>query len=467
MRIRCKFSIAAVFLLSLSMHAWTQESRLANIDERTMTAWMEQVQSDIEQLLGYKLPKSLRYMPVNERFFLQVYAPRDLVTHLRWRYLPALKKDASLLHDALRDNKQVTAVRYAEETDVVLVCLEKLEDMAKWDDSLKEVNSPQFLLLSLVHEAVRSALDARYNLDACRKNCVDPEEWFALKEIVEGRAQWVTKQVAKKLKYDSWFPLLMRVYQHVPTSSAKPKNRAASMSAQQQRAWAGVRGLRFFEYLAEQKQDDSEKSLFRRPPRHVQSILEPKLYLSLLQSNRADPAKLLAKMEESLPAKSWEVRQQAWNPAMVEQLAALRGLQNLASLVRRSWLEGRAVVWNGKDEPWKHISIRVARLQQPRNAGSCFDLMTMLHRKRDVHSVSQVATPQRVTRSQSKPVKLDGVDEATLFERTLVDHRNIETSQTILLCRLGNTVAEIIWHGAPANLTWAEEMVALLQNRDG
>src|SRR5262249_35064678 len=157
----------------------------------------------------------------------------------------------------------------------------------------QSANSPAFLQLALVHEVARFVLDQRYGLARRRGDCRDREEFVAWQAVLEGRAQWATAEVARRLGTQATFPLLAARSRYVPDAGPDPALRTYSQTAIQVRAWAYAQGLVFFNYLHDKRLADVEKRAFTRPPRQVRWLEKPELYLRAEQSNRPDLAAAL------------------------------------------------------------------------------------------------------------------------------------------------------------------------------
>jgi hypothetical protein len=415
-------------------------------DVAALASWLRQVQPDLEKALGYPLPK----LPRLQFGTLREAADPDTAAHLRWRF-PHLK-DAALaraLEDARTVNNSATLARLLDGTNVIFVRPDNQRQIAGWDKDLSGAFEPDFLKLALVHETVRYALDVRHDLPRRRQACRDAEEWFALQALVEGRTQQVTRQLASKLGMEKSFPLLAERFLHAPDASPDPGLRTTSQSAMRQLHWACTSGRLFYSYLQEHGVADIERQVFSQPPRVVQWIENPDLYLRTVQSRGRDLATIMRKLEGMLPGAEWRPAQQAWTPAMVIQAAQVFVAKGLAEKRVEAWQEGRTILWTHRTNPVRLVSLSVTRLQTTNAARSFFNFTLDLDRKAD--------EMVKAADSRSRSIRITGADEAVLSERTIGGQ-----ASWALRVRRGEQFIELDWYGGPADLTWAQDLVQAL-----
>ncbi len=418
-----------------------------------------QARPHLETVLGARLERPPQFRALSAEQMQQLPDP-DLEACVRWQF-PELQQDA--LARALEITRFASAgatlARHAEGFDVIYVVPDNLPRIANWERSLQSANAPAFLQLALVHEAARFALDQRYGLAARRATCRDREEFLAWLAVVEGRAQWVTSQVARRLGSQALFPLLAQRYLHVPDAAPDPALRTYSQTALRMRYWADVRGLAFFNVLQEKNLPDAEKRAFTRPPRVVRWIDRPDLYVRAEQSNRTDLATALRGLEQALPEAEWSAGQQAWTPAMVKQVAALLGERDRAERVTSTWDEGRTLVWSLRKDPRQMVAVSVVRHETPAGARSYFGFAVDLQRKQD-QVVANCGPSIRVVESRATSVKLPGVEEAVRNDKRMQYGAGTEpVSVSTLLARAGDVVLECTWHGLPPETGWAERVL--------
>src|SRR5262245_45331800 len=255
-------------------------------------AWLAQVWPEPQKFMG-PLPK----MPMLHSDSFARQAEPDVAASVKWRW-PHLKDDdrARAVEDAQAVTASACVARLVEGTNVILVRPENQKSIAGWSKELERADSEDFFRLALIHETVRYVLDTRYDLAKLRQACQDAEEWFALEGLIDGRAQWVTRQIARQLGMEEYFPLLADRFLHVPDQDADPALRTISQSVVHRRHWAYEKGLAFFEYLETQGIGDAEKQVFSKPPKLTKWIEEPELYVRSLKSKRPDLGAVLSRL---------------------------------------------------------------------------------------------------------------------------------------------------------------------------
>jgi hypothetical protein len=383
---------------------------------------------ELEKIMG-PLPKK----PMLEAGSITRQADPDVAACVKWRW-PHLKDDA--LARALTDAQAVTAsaaiARPIEGTNVNPVRPENQKLSVAywdWDKYAEKANSSDFFKLALIHETVRYVLDSRYDLAKRRLACQDAEEWFALHALIEGRAQLVTRQLARKFGLEEYFPLLAERFGHVPDQDKDPALRTISQSVVHRRRWAYQQGLAFFDYLENQGIADAEEQVFNKPPKLTKWIEEPELYVRSLKSKRADLATILEKLEKVPPPGVWTSQQQSWTPEMLIQVGGLFGDQELAKRIADSWPEGRSLIWSDKNNPGRHVALTITRFQTAAFAQAYQGFVQHLQSKR-----REIAA------------------EALKLMKTQVRISHAE-----------NSVIEISWYGLEPDLAWAERVIALIQ----
>jgi hypothetical protein len=425
-------------------------------DADALTLWLEKVRPEIERVLGYPPPRVR--VEIAARAESQ---SGDVEMHLRLRF-PHLDKASypPALADARAVNEQAELARVGKGT--IRVYPEHAARMPRWHSSMQAAAGPDLIKLAMVHELVRSALETRYDLARKRATCRDAEEWFALEAVIEGRAQWVTRELAGRLGLQAAFPLLAQRLLYVPDVSPDPALRLMSQSVQRQKYWANTEGLTFWTYLDSVKEGDEAK-VFARPPRETKWISQPALYVAAMRDRRQDLAAVLAALQTSLPGADWSVQPQAWTPGMLVQVAALLGERPRAEKIVPSWVEGRSLIWSKKNDPACVVSLSVARFDSAGNARAYFGFAVDLQRKRDELSNTPGGLPLRVVESRTAKPALDAADEAILLEKKveLPGSRQPVPVHTLLV-RQGDQVVEMSWHGLSADVTWAQSILRSL-----
>jgi hypothetical protein len=417
----------------------------------------------LEAVVGARLerPPQFRLATVEQ---LRSLPDSDVEAHLRWQF-PALRDEArrQALEAALHVAASDTAARHVEGSDVIFVNPDQPGALARLDERLAPAAAPEFLQLALVHEAALYILDTRYDLRRRRAACRDQEAYKVLQACMDGWAQWVTWQVARRLGTEAFFPLLAERFLHVPDVGTDPAQRTVSQTALRQRYWAYTEGLAFFTHLEEQGMRQVDRQVFTRPPRQVGWIERPQLYVWAERTGRADLAAALARLEQLPPPGRWQAAQQPWTPAMVRQVAALVGERQPMDKILASWDEGRSLVWTMNGSLGHQVAISVVRHDTPAAARCYYGFAVALERKSDELSRGPCAGVMRVVETKSAAIALPGVEEAVRYDkRVQFGQGGAPVAVTTLLARAGDLVIEFTWHGAPADTGWAGRVVDVL-----
>jgi hypothetical protein len=420
----------------------------------------EQARPHAEAVLGARLERAPQFRCVSADEYQRQPDP-DLEAYLRYRYG---KTGADAFARAVEVTRYVAAgaavARHAEGTDVIFVLPENLAAIASWDPGLKGANSLAFLQLALVHETMRMVLDSRYHLAKMRGDCRDAEEFLAFQAVVEGRAHWLTMEVARKMGTARTFPLLSRCLLHVPDTAPDPALRAMSQTALRQRCWALTAGAEFFNRLHDKRLADAERRAFTRPPRQLRWIEKPDLYIRAEQSNRRDLAAVLRTLEPALPANEWAAAQQAFTPAMVKQVGALLLEKQRAERAVGTWDEGRSLVWVSRQDARRQVAVSVVRHETAAGARSYFGFAVDLQRKQDALTEKCPGPKIRVLDSKATSLKIAGADEAVRNDKRMLYGEGSEPIPvSMVLARSGDVVVECSWHGLSAEPEWAERVV--------
>ena len=426
-----------------------------------MPALFAQARPHLEAVLGVRLERwpQLRVLTTQE---FQRLADPELEASLHWLF-PELKQDA--LRRAAEVVRYVAAVatvaRHIEGGEVIHVLPENLPAIAAWDPRLERVNSSEFLQLALVHEAARFALEQHYDLARRRRDCRDAEEFLALQALIEGRAAWLTAQVARRLGTEALVPLLAERYLRVPDLAPDPALRTMSQLTLRRRHWAATQGRAFFEQLQAKGLADAEKRAFTRPPRVVRWVEKPDLYVRAEQSNRPDLASALRALADTLPAAEWAGTQQAWTPAMVCQVAGLLGERARADRVVATWDEGRSLVWALRKDPSKQVAVSVARHATEAGARAHFGFAVDLQRKQDQLAGGACAPSVRVLDAKATGLSLPGFYEAVRNDKRMqYGPAGSPVVVTTLLGRAGDLVVECSCYGLSVEGEWAGRVAA-------
>ena len=344
----------------------------------------EKARPSLEEALGTKLDFLPQFRAIAAGQLLTT-ADEDLDAHLRWHF-PALQGQtlARTRQIARQIVAAATVAHYVEGQVIILVALDNLPRIAAWDEALAQVNSEAFLQLALVHEVMRWHLDQRFQLGKLRAGCHDAEEFDALQAIVEGRAQAVTRAVARRQGSEAAFGVLALRYLRVPDEAPDASLKAVSQTALHGRYRAGIQGMAFFDVIGQAGLRDAEGLVFAQLPRQMAVVAQPQRWVEAANKKQPDLAAVLEPLESALPAAEWQPEQQTWTPAMLRQAAALLGAPpNQAEKIAATWYEGRSLVWTQRTHPERQVALSVVRHDNEAGACAHFGFAADLERKQD------------------------------------------------------------------------------------
>ena len=347
-----------------------------------------------------------------------------------------------------------------EGSDTILFASDNAGRIASWDPAIAGTNSAAYLRLALIHETTRWLLDQNYDLSKRRAACRDSEELVALQALIEGRCQWVTRQVARKLGDEAVFALFAEAYHRAPDTEGDGTVRVLCHDVLARRGWCCVQGLAFFDALDKEGMKDAEARTFGHLPRQTAWIDRPELYLRSERLQLGDLADTLKRLEGALPAEEWQAMQQPWTADMFRDVAGMLGEGQRAEKVVRGWDAGRLLVWSARANPGRHVALGVLRFQDAAAARGYYGLAVDLQRKQDELLNAACAGRPAVLDSHAEALRLNGADEAVRSEKKVrLGDKGEPVTITQVWARAGERVVEFSWHGVAGDATWAQHLL--------
>jgi hypothetical protein len=400
---------------------------------------------------------------------LSPWADPELEQQLRWQL--ADSEQGNRLEQAVQAARQaltaVTVCRAGPCGGLFALDLDAARRVASRGESREVVEPTVILQLAVAAELARASLEARYDLPRLRAACRDGEEFLALQAITEGRVLSLTRKAVRSLGIDASLPLLAERYLLAPDVAADPGLRLAVQTVVRQRRRAAVLGLAFFDHLEATGLIDVERYVFSNPPRQLDWVARPEVYLHARQSDRPPLADVLKRLETALGSSGWMASQQTWTPDMLRQAGTLLGQRERVERVLGKWEEGRSLVWWRKPErghgmTGQQVALGVVRFQDAAGAQAYLGLAADLQRKQD-ELLGGCSPGGRVLESRSRSLQVQGADEATGALKRLQLAPNVEpVTVSQIWVRTGARVLEFTWYGVPEDLSWAEKVHALL-----
>jgi hypothetical protein len=398
---------------------------------------------------------------------LSPWIEAELRDQLRWQLGdseqgPRLEQALATARHALA---AVTVCRIRPDGALFALDMDAARRVAGRGEARDVVEPGPVLQLAVAAELARAALEARHELARRRAACRDAEEFQALQAVTEGRVLWLTRKAAQTLGIEASLPLLAERWLLAPDTAPDPGLRLAAQLVVRQRRRAAVLGLGFFDAVEAKGLADAEKVVFANPPRQLDWVARPEVYLHALQSQREPLAKVLGRIENAL-ASGWTAAQQPWTPDMLRQAGAILGEKERVERVLGKWEEGRSLVWwrksDGAAGPGQQVAVGVVCFQDDAGARAYLGLAADLQRKQD-ELLGGCPGGGRVLESRSRPVQVRGADEAAAAEKRLQLAPGTEpVAVSQVWVRTGARVLEFTWYGVPADLGWAERVHGLL-----
>jgi len=423
----------------------------------------------IEAVMGYRFDSPPRFRMANERD-LEKWRRADVEAGISWQFPDVARAGGTALADTAREARRgymSACIAGASGGREIILFPGNTAKIAVWSPELAGLNTKAFAQLALVHEAVRMAVEIRYNVTDRQRACADADRFFATEALVEGRAQWVTREVAKRLGTEAAFPLLAQIWLHVPDRLSNPVLRAATQEFYRRRYWMLASGLAFQDALARAGISD-EAAIFNR---HIPSmwIDHPDRCVRALRDRRAGLEVVLACIECTLPPDLWEPKQETCTPEMIKQAAGTFGEGERAESSLAACEEARQVVWTGKPAG-RAIALNLIRFETPVAAGAYYRFALALQQKAD----QQLANGPGVLRlvdERSKAFAVSGVDACTWTDKKLAVSGSQSGPSNIAASTLvvhdGALVIEIQWQNLPGDENWARRLIETVHTMRG
>jgi len=416
----------------------------------------------IEAALGYRLEPPPRFRMANQRD-LEAWRQAEILAQIGWQFPDIAKAGGASLAKTAREARQgymsACIAGRSGEREIILFSGNAAK-IVTWDPGLGRVTTRAFAQLAIVQEAVGMALRSRYNIVDRQRACADADSFFANEALVEGRAQWVTRQVARRLGSDAAFPLLAQIWLHVPDRLGDPAMRSATQEFYRRRYWMLTSGLAFHEALVKAGIDD-EAAIFHR---HVPCMWvdHPDRCVRAFRERQTGLEAVLASVACTLPPDDWDSKQETCTPEMIKQAAGTFGEGDRADLALAACEEARQLVWTGRPAG-RVIALNLIRFETPVAAGSYYRFAQTLQQKAD-QRLAQGSGALRLVDERSKAFAVSGIEACTWTDKKLavsgsqgVPDASIPAST--LLAQDGFMVIEIQWQNLPGDQNWARRVI--------
>lgn len=418
---------------------------------------VDELQPVIEQIVGAKFPQSPELRLVTSEELLQL-PEWEMKADIFWSH-PKIDKDIRNLAYNTCHNLSCRAcvARHVKGTNVILFTPKHTKNLAAWDSSLKNVPAVGFLKLAIVHEMALLYLETTYQLLDKKYDPKNVDELQILEAVREGRAQWITLQVARKLHLEKDFSVLAARYQKLPMPSESAKVTSICAETFRQKYLAHIRGLQFWLDLNDVPK--IEQTVFRQLPQTWDMIESPKLYRKQLQELDTNVQDLMQSLEKDFPVPNWKAMHQEWTPAMVQQVADSFKMTKRAKLVLADWQAGQSLIWLNPQSPGQYLGITVVRFPSAEQARKYYGLGIDLQRERDKMLARPEGATIRLEKSKFSEMKLPGISDAIVNRKELrIGDSKQVTRTSIFLFRNKETVLELSFHGVEPQLQWVNKV---------
>lgn len=255
------------------------ESQLAAAPVESMQTWF----LEARELVGKTLDTDL------SKIQLQVTDSDGIAVHAKSSLMDALKHDLDNQRFAENLVDNILAVQTASVLAIYAPAVKKilLHD-TNLDKFLENQNAADKHAIQalLIHELVHASDDQKYH--AFEQNSLSYQEVFAKSAVIEGHAQWQTRQICKQHGCSAGFAELNRYM----FNSGAPDDPA--LQYVQSRSFKNLEfiykeGERFIDHL--QQRSDSKKALalaFNKPPRDSIQIIDPQSFPNRARERRND-----------------------------------------------------------------------------------------------------------------------------------------------------------------------------------
>ena len=222
---------------------------------------------------------------------------------------------------------------------------------------------------------------------------------------------------------------------------------------------AATRGKDFFARLDRDGVKAAEATAFANPPRQLQWISRPELYVKSLRGGAPDLHKVLTGLERLPPGSKATAAQQPLGPEMVRQVAGMLQEQARADAILKGWEEGRTLAWFAPGAAGS-IAISIARFDTPASARAYHGLSLDLQRKRDEMMNSNCTSTCKVVESKCEAVDVPHSEQAVRCFKKVKYSDGRTAAADMLYVLAGSLVIEINGVSAPVDPAWARQVVA-------
>ena len=269
-----------------------QQQILTANPELPVQQWFHEARSSVGEKLGVDL----------SHVGLRVTDTEGIAVHAKTSLMHALGHDLrnNLFTESLVDNiltLQTESVLAIYSPSVKQILLHD-KNIGKYLDH--QIAPKGALQALLVHELVHASDDLKYA--AFDQNSMSYQEVFAKSAVVEGHAQWQTRNICKALGCKTAFNHLNR-YMFDSSSQEDPALQYLQSRSFKNLEFVYKEGERFIDELKQRANSDEAVSLaFKKPPRDSIQIIDPDSFPDLAREKRND---LLSVAIENT-AKPWD-----------------------------------------------------------------------------------------------------------------------------------------------------------------
>lgn len=406
----------------------------------------ERLQPALEKVLGAPFKKPVRFRRTTQATLAQLIAKENEFLLAKIEGGPRgaeLRAQCRQTADALA--KGVFGKLHLE-GDGVSIHPAAFRTMSRLTPAWRGVDSQPFLDVVLVHEAVHVYQQRRFNV---RTFCGQPKTSEAVRcrfAVIEGHAQYVTRQVAKALGLQKEFALLVSVSSQIPKSITDRLQRLILQMANQFTSFPYVAGEAFFAHVAKKLGvEPALQRVFKQPPRTLREVNRPAEYLAP-PTRRVDARKMAQQVSKLLDPAAYTVQVVEMGEGILKRALAPAGPK--AAQVLKEFQAGAAAVASSKTRPGAQALVGMYHMSSEAGAAKLLAALVTVLKKKDAMFSGPGSV--RITSAKYSKLTLEGV--AGTYTDKVVQLRGMNPFHVrALVAQRGSLVLEVLYNLVPAD----------------
>ena len=280
-RFQCLTLVFSALVLSLTAAPLRSQEFEAHFSDAAIQKRLKALAPVVEAIVERPFDPAPVAVAVNrEEMAKLLYEESEILTRQMLAEMDEFLREAALRSESKTASSALFA-KVATKGGLIHVVPANFVAVAAKDDALKAVAGSSFLDLILVHELVHVYQNQQHEYGKLLEDIDNREQVDCVSCVLEGHAQWVTRQAAKRLDIEDEFELLNQVWKRVPKSIDNELERALYRSARAQMRFAYTEGESFVTEVIERLgRKEAEAKLFSAPPRGLAEVSRPAEYFN-------------------------------------------------------------------------------------------------------------------------------------------------------------------------------------------